>query len=228
MPVQKLFSLDKRLAKCAAHIRKGAKIADIGTDHAYLPVWLAKSGLIKHAIAADINPEPLKKAIMTIEKYGVSNIVEARLSDGLSNIRPNEVNDIVIAGMGGDLISSIIRKALWLRNSSKRLILQPMSKSSVLRHFLCENCFSIEQEDAVICGNHIYTVILAVYNGVKVTPEPSFLYYGKLDPESKPADRQYVDREINNLLNKERGFIASGDCNGLKEVREIISKLRSI
>lgn len=95
------FSLDNRLALCADFVRDGAKVADIGTDHAYLPVWLCRIGRCDTAIAADINPLPLERGIETINNSGLNNRIEARLSNGLEKISGDEADDIVIAGMGG-------------------------------------------------------------------------------------------------------------------------------
>ena len=94
------FSLDNRLALCADFVRDGAKVADIGTDHAYLPVWLCRIGKCDTAIAADINPLPLERGIETINNSGLNNRIEARLSNGLEKILGDEADDIVIAGMG--------------------------------------------------------------------------------------------------------------------------------
>ena len=93
------FSLDNRLALCANFVRDGAKVADIGTDHAYLPVWLCRIGRCDTAIAADINPLPLERGIETINNSGLNNRIEARLSNGLEKISGDEADDIVIAGM---------------------------------------------------------------------------------------------------------------------------------
>ena len=102
------IKLDNRLLLCAEFVRQDSAVADIGTDHAYLPVYLAQKGKIKKAIAADINEGPLKSGIETINRCGVSDTVSARLSNGLEKISPDECDDVIIAGMGGELICSII------------------------------------------------------------------------------------------------------------------------
>ncbi|MBQ5743991.1 MAG: SAM-dependent methyltransferase, partial [Ruminococcus sp.] len=100
--------LDNRLRLCAAFVRQGARLADVGTDHAYLPVWLCRHGVCPSAIAADINPAPLQRGQMTVEAAGLSDRVQTRLSDGLAAVGADEADDIVIAGMGGELIAAII------------------------------------------------------------------------------------------------------------------------
>ena len=120
-----LFQLGSRLGLCAAMVRPGCRLADIGTDHGYLPVWLAKTGVIRSAVAADVREGPLQSARQNIERYGVEEQVTARLSDGLDLVSAQEADDIVIAGMGGELIARLVDRAAWLRDPQKHLILQP-------------------------------------------------------------------------------------------------------
>ena len=103
-----LFQLDARLQMCADFVPPGAVLADIGTDHAYLPVWLCKSGKIPKAIAADIGQGPLQSAGESIARYQAQDRIETRLSDGLAAFSPGEADTIVIAGMGGELIARIL------------------------------------------------------------------------------------------------------------------------
>ena len=146
----RLFDLDNRLNLCASMVRKNHRVADIGTDHAYLPVWLCKNNIATSAIAADINPEPLKRGVQTIEKYCATSLVTPCLSNGLQQINPDLVDDIVIAGMGGELIADIISKAPWVKNERYHLILQPMSKADFLREYLYQNGFYIKYEEATV------------------------------------------------------------------------------
>ena len=97
-----LFRLGNRLALCASMVREGTKLADIGTDHAYLPIWLARKGRISSAIAADVKPLPLRSAEQNIRRYHVEEQITTRLSDGLRALSPDEAGDIVLAGMGGE------------------------------------------------------------------------------------------------------------------------------
>ena len=102
-----LPKLDARLAAIASWVREGVGCADIGTDHGYLITWLAASGKIPHGFACDINQKPLQKAAFSLSEYGVSERVKLVLCDGLSGLQAGDVQDIVIAGMGGDLIWQI-------------------------------------------------------------------------------------------------------------------------
>lgn len=141
------LGLDNRLSLCADFVRQGARLADIGTDHAYLPVWLCKSGKCPCAIAADINPEPLKRGTQTIISANLTDRITARLSDGLSKISADEADDIVIAGMGGELIAKILSDSPLSKDSSKHFILQPMTRSEALLEWLCKNGFEVLSQD---------------------------------------------------------------------------------
>lgn len=136
-------------------------IADIGTDHAYIPISLAKEGRIDKAIATDLRPGPLEIAKKNIEKYGFSDIIELRLSDGLDKIEKNEVSTFVIAGMGGDLIKNILDNDKKKAECAECLILQPMNSQDILRKWLFENEFSILKEDISIEQHKVYNLIVA-------------------------------------------------------------------
>ena len=129
MRAEEPFSLGPRLGLCASFVRPGCRLADIGADHAHLSVWLACRSAVRSAIAADVREGPLSAARRTIARCGVESLVSARLSDGLRAIRPEEADDIVIAGMGGELIARIVGEAPWLCTPERHLILQPMTSA---------------------------------------------------------------------------------------------------
>ena len=139
--------LDKRLNACAELV-SGERVCDIGTDHAYLVAELLKSGRCKTAVAADINEGPLAAAKATLEKYNAADRTDIILSDGLKNIPPDGITDVVIAGMGAELITEIISGCEWLKNGIS-LILQPMTHTPYLRKWLYQNGFEILKETAV-------------------------------------------------------------------------------
>ncbi|MBQ4170222.1 MAG: SAM-dependent methyltransferase [Ruminococcus sp.] len=160
-----MSQLDSRLALCASFVREGKRLADIGTDHAYLPVWLCRAGVTPCAVAADINPDPLRRGTETVANAGLSDRIETRLSDGMKNIASEEAEDIVIAGMGGELIARILDECPYSRDKSKRFILQPMTKSEVLVRALDENGFSILRQDCCVAADKCYTVLNVAYTG---------------------------------------------------------------
>ena len=201
-----IFKLNPRLKLCADFVRIGSKMADVGTDHAYLPIWLAKNNLISKAIALDINALPLNSAKSNIIKYHVDNIVEARLSDGLENISSEEVDDIVIAGMGGELIANIINNANFPKNPEKNLILQPMSQAELLRRFLTKHNYFILDEKAIMADNKIYSVMSVKFCNEAIKTSTLYPYIGKLENHLDDNTIIYIEKEIIHLDNKIKGF----------------------
>lgn len=199
--------LDNRLKLCADFVRNGAKLADIGTDHAYLPVWLCRIGRCPCAIAADINPEPLKRGQSTIIESGMSGRIETRLSDGLKDIKSEETDDIVIAGMGGELIAKILSECSFAADSSKHFILQPMTKSEVLIAWLCENGFKILKQDCCVASGKCYTVILAEYSGEKHIADELYCYLGELSPKSNETHLRFIKGHLNRLSKQAVGDV---------------------
>ena len=221
-----MFRLDERLALCAEFVREGVRLADVGTDHAYLPVWLACNGKIRSAVACDVRPKPLENAKANIEKYNVGNIVSTALSDGLDEISPDLADDIVFAGMGGELITKIIMRTQWLYNGDKRLILQPMSRAESLRLFLCENGFRIQQEKACISANKSYSVMLCCYDGIKRTCTDIFKYIGLLENDDSFEAKRYIYVINEKLKKKLNGF--DRDSAEYAKLHEAVSKLDTL
>lgn len=155
---------DKRLLACA-ELCTGDVVCDIGTDHGYLPAYLVETGKCVRAVAADINSMPLDAARHTFAKCGLSDKAEFFLSDGLLGVDLEGVTDIVIAGMGGELIASILEADERVKACNAAFILQPMTRASVLRKYLAENGFDIETERGISEGRFVYSVIKCRYSG---------------------------------------------------------------
>ena len=169
--------LSARLAATAEMVRKGGVICDVGTDHALLPCRLWLDGERK-LIAADINEGPLLSARQTISHYiGDENAVRLVLSDGLDKI--DYADDVIIAGMGGELIARIILGCRFLCKDT-HFILQPMTKAEVLRRELYKNGFYIEKELAVKDAGRLYVVMSVYYDGQSRETDDTFAYIGKV------------------------------------------------
>ncbi len=224
-----LFKLDDRLYLCASFVRPNSKLVDVGTDHAYLPVWLYKSGIINSALAVDINLEPLKRGSLTIEKYNAQKNIKTRLSNGLQNVSKDECSDIVIAGMGGELISTIIDNSKWVLDSNINLILQPMTKPEKLREYLYNNNIEIIKEEAVIADKKIYSVIKCSYNqNMLKSLTVKDMYIGKLSPLSRPLDMLYIDKTLSTLNKKKNGLEKSKNQDELNKINKLIEEISSI
>ncbi len=198
-------NLDNRLRLCAEYVRRGSRPADIGTDHAYLPVWLCRNGVCPSAIAADINPEPLSRGRLTVENAKLTGKIELRLSDGLSAISADEADDIVIAGMGGELIAKIIESCNWAKSPDKHFILQPMTKSEALICYLCQNSFKIESQECCEAGGKCYTVLSVYYTGEKAAADELYYYTGELHPLENETHLRYLSGSIARLRKQALG-----------------------
>ncbi len=146
-------------------VRQDAVFADVGTDHAYLPIFLLKEGRIKHAVCSDINEGPLLRAKENAIEYGVEDRIDFYLTDGAKALSGLGITDYAICGMGGELIAEIIKSAPHLFDRSISLILQPMTKQATLRRFLAEFGFSIHREAYSLDGERSYVCLLASYTG---------------------------------------------------------------
>lgn len=215
------FELTPRLAAAAALVPPGAKLADIGTDHAYLPVWLLREGRVERAIAADLHPGPLARAKATAARYSCTDQMDFRLCDGLSGLRAGEADTIVIAGMGGETIADILARAPWVRDGSITLILQPMSCQPQLRRWLWTNGFHIRRERIGREGKRLYTVFLVSFGGASpltVVEE----WTGRQDREQLLRE-EYLDsvaRKVSRAL--------SGHRKAAEPDREAIDKLQAV
>ena len=162
------LSLQPRLALLASLVPQGAVLADVGTDHGYIPVCLRQRGVIDRAIASDIGREPLEHARRTAEEYGVGGI-DLRLCAGLDAIAPEECDTIVIAGMGGENIAQILAGAPWTADGRHTLLLQPQSRAEALRRFLAEHGYAIAREALVRDRGFLYPVIEAGAGEMQLT-----------------------------------------------------------
>lgn len=147
-------SLTPRLRAVAELVPPGTRLVDVGTDHAYLPAYLLGKGQISAAIATDIRPGPLERAKMTVERYGLEETIQLRLCDGLAAVDAGEADTVVVAGMGGETILSILEAAPW--SLEKVCVLQPMSAAETLRSGLDQLGTAIFRETLVREGDTLY------------------------------------------------------------------------
>ncbi len=172
--------LDARLRMAANMVRSGSRLADIGTDHAHVPITLVQEGRCLSAIASDVRPGPADNARRNIRQAGLETVIAVRLGDGLHTIRADEVDDILIAGMGGETIAEILEAAPWVKSPSYRLILQPMTRAEKLRAYLFTHGFTLRCEQVTFAGKHWYTVLCAEYTGDILPAEEARCYVGRI------------------------------------------------
>lgn len=192
-----IINLTPRLSAAASLVKGGGIIADIGTDHGYLPIYLIQSGKIERAIAADIGKMPLENARKSVAQYGLGDEIELRLSDGLNSFMENEVNEIVFAGMGGTLIAEKLKETPWIKNEVLHFVFQPQSRAEDLREFLFANGFEIGKEIATHEGNRFYIAFDAFYTGENREFTVADCFLGKL-PKTEDA-KIYMKKQVSRL-----------------------------
>ena len=230
----KSISPGERLKLAASFVREGAVLADIGTDHGYLPIYLLRLGKIKSAVCSDINRGPLANAEENVREFGFSDRVVFRLCSGAEGLSDLPITDYAICGMGGELIVSLLSRAPWLttQGNGKRLVLQPMTHPESVRAYLLENSFSIVDE-VLVEDDKIYQIICAEYTqgGEKYPQNNLSLYFGAKNIERggellHSLLLHWIDILEARIEGKRRG--ASADTSFeealLCEIREILDK----
>jgi tRNA (adenine22-N1)-methyltransferase len=182
--------ISKRLLAAASLAREGVKIADVGTDHAYLPIYLFTSGRVSGGVVSDINRGPVERARANLCDYGCEGAFAALQTDGLSGIEEYAPEDIFILGMGGELIARIISDAPWVKKAGVRLILQPMTHPELLRDYLSQEGFEINNE-LLVHEDKIYHIICAEYSGKRTELDAFEALFGKGNL-SEPSEELYA------------------------------------
>jgi len=187
--------LSKRLMAVAKMVTPGKRLVDVGTDHGYIPIYLVQNQIIPYALAMDINKGPLERARENIERNHLNSSIKVRLSDGLTALN-EQMDSVVIAGMGGDLIIRILRTGKEKLLGISELILSPHSEIRQVRQYLHNIGFKIIVENMIIDEGKFYTVIKAV-PGKEVYAKDIYYIYGKyLLIHKNPILRDYLEKEL--------------------------------
>jgi len=192
------LNIGKRLEAIANFVDKGSRVADVGTDHGYIPVYLVKKGYSSFVVASDINKGPLEKAISFVRLNGLEKNIETRLGGGLSVLEPGEVDEVIIAGMGGVLMANIIEASLDVARSARKLILQPMQAPDELRRYLLDGGFEITREALVKEEGKVYEIMEVRYTDVR-SYEDDEIYFEvgrRLLDSHDPLLAEFIDRKI--------------------------------
>ena len=221
--------LNKRLTLAAKMLGQVKSVADIGTDHAFLPIYLIKEGLAERVIACDIAEGPLSVAKANITKYGLADKIELRLANGLLGLEPNEVDAVTILGMGGETIADILTDSPWVKNPSVTLILQPMSCDDRLREYLLCEGFEIKSELGVESQGRFYTVMKVAFSGNIPKVGKEYKYIGKLLENPNAAAITFVNNRLKSMKacmrDIEKVERKQGLYYELKEAVEIIENI---
>jgi len=194
------MELKGRLKLIASKVEPCNTVADIGTDHAYIPIFLVSNCICKKAIASDVKAGPIEIARKNICESGLGNLIETRVGNGLEPIKDEEADTIIIAGMGGLLIRDILERGLSKAKNADKLILQPMNAIEALRKWLYDNGFSILDEELTDEGEKIYNVIVANWRGTQIKVKEINYHIGeRLIEKRDPLLRKYLTKRIGQL-----------------------------
>lgn len=219
-----MIRLKPRLQSAADMVRDGSRVADIGTDHAYLPAALILSGKIPSAVAADLRKGPLENALETVRSNHIEDRVQLRLSDGLKCVSPDDADDIVIAGMGGILISEILTAAEWVKNEKYKLILQPQSHDEDVRKYLFANGFGITDETVCFEDGKVYICIGAIYSGLQASHSEAEIMFGSLLARHDEAAEAFKNKKLKRITARLSALNTHGGDEDEKERLEAIIK----
>jgi len=230
-------TLSSRLLAIAERVPHGAAVADIGTDHAYLPVYLIQNSIAGRVIASDVNSGPLDKALRNIKDSGTAQSIELRLGSGLEILSPGEVDTAVITGMGGLLIADILEKSSCIAREIQTFLLQPMNHLEGLRRYLVHHHYRIIDEVLVEDDGRIYCV-MTVVNGQQEVPDEMYYKVGKslvtkkdlllakyLENRVKELDKIICDiRLIDTAKTRERRKECEKECAMIRELLQRIKE----
>lgn len=180
------MELSKRLQAVADLVSEGLVVADVGTDHGYIPIYLIETKKSPKAFAMDVNKGPLLRAKEHIAEHGLETRIETRLSDGVRALKKDECDCVVVAGMGGALTIKIMEEGKDIFRNLKEFVLQPQSELQKVRAYLCENAYFIAEENMVLEDGKFYPMF-RVINGQSEEYHAIELCYGKLLLEQKNA-----------------------------------------
>ncbi|EJO5347186.1 SAM-dependent methyltransferase [Clostridium botulinum] len=191
------MEISLRLKEIANMVDKCDSIVDVGTDHAYIPIYLIKNNICKSAIASDINKGPLDRAKSNIKAYNLQNKIQCRLGPGFTKISPKEVNGAIIAGMGGHLIKDILQQSKEVFKTLDFLVLQPVQNPEALREYIYNNGYKILQESLVFEDNRFYEIIKIRYDKNFKAVDPIYYEIGKYLITSKhPLIKKFLCSNI--------------------------------
>lgn len=237
------FRLSERLKLVASFVPEGSRIADIGTDHGYVPIYLAEMRRIKSALAMDVRKGPLTRADEHIEEYrknagDAAIFIETRLSNGLEKLKAGEADVVIIAGMGGELEISILEAGKYIWNSIRHWIFSPQSDLEKFRRYLKENGFYIEDEAMILDEGKFYTVIKAGFgedgkDACTCETIPEYRFGAVLIRRGDEVLKQYLLKEEKRVEGILKGFagrlekeLTVGQAAACKVLKEELSCIR--
>lgn len=221
--MRKQLQLSERLQAVVELVTKGKSVADVGCDHAYISIYMIEQGIAEHVIAMDVNRGPLQRAQENIQKYGMQDKIETRLSNGIMELKSKEVHTVLIAGMGGPLMQQILLGNPSVLTDVEELILQPQSEIADVRRFLEQISFQIEKENMVLEDGKYYMMMRARRSSQVVPMDKEIQYrYGKYLIEHKnPVLYQYLQKECRQLEEIQNKLKHQDSEKGKQKIKEL-------
>lgn len=227
------MELSKRLQAVADLVTPGLKVADIGTDHGYIPIWLMEHKKASFAVAMDINKGPLEKARENIRLHGLTSYIETRLSDGMKNLKAGEAESVVIAGMGGGLVMKILEDVKGKSLGIREWILQPQSEIQKVRTYLRESGYCIVAEDMVLDEGKFYPMMKVIKGEPELYSEAELCYGKILLKNRNKILEEFLKKELdikteirNRLQNSDGENISRRKAELTKEIEVIREALK--
>ncbi len=199
------MKLTPRLNAIAGMV-KFRRVADIGTDHGKIPVYLVKNNMCDYVVACDINEGPAKTCEMNVRKHGLEDFISTKVCDGLKGLEKDECESVVIAGMGGELISKILEDSFEIACYAKELILQPMTGTEELKVYLSKRGYRIVEEKLVSEKNKVYLIIKAVFDVPYTISFKERYISDKILNDEISSLRMYLEKLLNKLKNEVKGI----------------------
>lgn len=193
------MELSNRLKEIAGMVTKGNVVCDVGTDHAYLAIYLAENRISPHVIAMDVAKGPLSKAEHNISAHGLCDVVETRLSDGVDKLREGEAQTVIMAGMGGILICQLLSKGEKVLASVKELILSPHTDAELVRRYLSQHGYHISQEKMLVEEGKYYIMLRCVQGETEQMSVCEYRYGKILLERKEPVLGMYLQKEYQKL-----------------------------
>lgn len=225
------MKLSKRLETVASFVEKGSSLADIGTDHGYIPIVLAERGVIEKGFAMDVRKGPLERAKEHIAEYHMEDRIEARLSDGAENLKPGEADAVVIAGMGGELVIHILEGGRHLWESVRQWVLSPQSDLRKVRRYLRDHGFVIVREEMLEEDGKYYTVMNVARGSMEWISDAYDCYGPCLIADRHPVLKEYLareERQMKQILGQLERQETETARNRTNEVREQLAWIQEV
>ena len=225
------MTLSQRMLKIVNFVETGTKILDVGTDHGYIPIYLVENGISKNVIASDISKKSLEKTIRKVKHKKLEEYIDVRLGDGLNVIEPNEVDGVIMAGMGGILIEEILEKSKDITDTIDYLIFQPMIGSKELRQYLNKNSFKIVDEELAKDKDKFYEIIYAKRGKGDLKDNIGFELSKKLIEKKHPLLGSFLEYKIKKYSKILEGLKYKASYKSKKRYNELeflISQYREV